>query len=148
MSKKSFDLGSVDTTSASNNPHDVVLRDPFTKKPVGVIWTIVGSESSAAKEYNEDKFNADQRKLAYAKKRGKDIDPPTLQELVEETCKWLTVCSIGWRTDDGDTKINFAGESLEFNVQNCMKVLMHEKSAWIRTQLSENILDLENFTPR
>lgn len=139
---ESFDLDSIDTRIACNKAIEVELVNPATKKPLGIFWSVLGNDSDEAREYNRNQINADGRKAAYAKKRGKDPEVKTIEVLEQETVDWLTICSTGWRSSDGNV-IKYKGELLEFNVPNCRRILT-EKS-FIRQQLSEEILDLENF---
>lgn len=140
--KDTFDLGSIDPTADCNKPYEVELVHPATQKPLGVFWSVLGNQSDVAKEYNREQINRDQRKAAQARKRGKEPELKTLEMLEEETIDWLTVCSTGWRSARGPV-INFEGNMLEFNVANCRMILT--KKPFIRNQLSEAILDLENF---
>lgn len=137
-----IDLGSIDTVSACNKGVEIELRHPATNEPIGIHWTVVGSESDTFKDYMRTKINERIRKEAMARKRGRDPEIKTIEDSEEDTIELLTVCSLGWRT--GDSKvIKFNGADLEFNVQNAKKILAER--AWIRKQLDDAIGDLGNF---
>lgn len=138
----SFDLGNIDTVSACNAGFEVELRHPATNAPLGVFWTVLGSDSDVFRDYIKESANERLRKEAMSRKKGRDVEIKTIQDIEQETINMLTVCSAGWRTGDSQT-ITFKGESLPFNVPNVKKVLT--AMPWVRTQLDEAMSDLANF---
>ena len=144
MSKKNeaFDLGSIDTVAACNKGFEVELKHPATKEPLGIFWSVLGSDSDTVREYTKEKINTNLRKEAAARKKGGEPDVRTVQDFERDSVEFLTICSVGWRTGESNT-IKFRGEDLEFNVPNAKKVLTD--MPWIRKQLDEAINDLENF---
>lgn len=142
MSKKAFDLGSIDTVAACNKGAEIELRHPATNEPLGIFWTVLGTDSDAFREYTKESLNDRIRKEALAKKRGRDVEVRTIEDSEQDTINLLTVCSTGWRSIDKPT-IAFKGEELQFNVANVKRVLT--ELPWIRRQIDEAIGDLENF---
>lgn len=142
MKKQDLDLSTIDTVAACNKGFEVELKHPATNEPLGLYWTVLGSESDAFREFIKETLNTRIRKEAMAKKRGKDLEIRTMDEAEAETIDLLTVCSLGWRSGDKPT-LKFSGEDLAFNVPNVRKVL--QTLPWIRKQLDEAIGDLENF---
>lgn len=138
----SFDLGNIDTVSACNAGFEVELRHPATNAPLGVFWTVLGSDSDVFRDYIKESTNERLRKDAMARKKGRDVEVKTIQDIEQETIDMLTLCSVGWRTGDAQT-ITFKGEILSFNVPNVKKVLT--AMPWIRKQLDEAMSDLANF---
>lgn len=142
MKKKTFDLASIDTVAACNKGVEIELKHPVTNEPIGIFWSILGSDSDVFREYMRELANARIRKEAMARKRGRDSEVDTVEMAEERTIELLTVCSVGWRSAEKPT-ITFKGEELEFNVPNAKKVLVG--LPWVRKQIDEGIGDLENF---
>lgn len=142
MSKKSFDLASIDTVAACNKGFEIELKHPVTQEPLGIFWTVLGSDSDVFRDYLREVTNEKIRKEAMAKKRGRDVEVDTVEVSEERAIELLTVCSVNWRSTDKPT-ITFKDAELEFNVPNVKKVLTG--LPWIRKQIDEGIGDLENF---
>lgn len=139
---ESFDLASIDTVAACNKGYEVELKHPATNEPIGIFWSVLGSDSDTFRDYMKEATNAKLRKDAMARKRGKDVEVRTVEEAEKETIDLLTLCSLGWRSTDSSA-IKFKGEDLAFNVPNVRRVLT--ELPWIRRQIDEAIGDLENF---
>lgn len=137
-----IDLASLDTTAACNQGFEVELKHPATNKPVGIFWKVVGRDSDIFREYIREKANDRIRREAAALKRGKELEVRTVEQAESDNIELMTVCSTGWRTEEGST-LKFNGQELEFNVPNAKAVLT--ALPWIRNQLDAVIGDLENF---
>lgn len=134
---KVLDLSTLDTTTACNAGAKVELRHPSTNEPLGIYINVLGRDSDVFKEYIRQSINDTLRRSALAKKRGRDVDVPTVETQEAETIDLLTVCTTGWEG------IVMKGEALAFNVANVKRV--YTEMAWVRNQINEAIGDLENF---
>lgn len=140
---KGFDLAAIDTATASDKGFELELRHPVTNAATGVFITVLGKDSKVFKDYVRAKANERLRKDMMTRNRGKDNDPPTVEQLERDTIDLLTACTLSWR--DGDAaSITLGGKALEFNEANVRTVYAITP---IRDQVDEAIGDMGNFLP-
>jgi hypothetical protein len=158
-----IDLADLDTAKASDKGAEIELLHPTKQTPLGIFVTVLGKDSEVFRSQVKSDINAAVRKEAFAKKRGKTIDPMTAEEAEEKAVELLVLCTLGWRSEtyeydsngaikleDGKRKvlanepsITLGGEKLSFSVINAKRV--YTDFVWFRRQVDDAIGDLENF---
>lgn len=140
---KTVDLASLSAKDASEKGYELELRHPVSREPLGVFITIVGAESETARNYLRKKANAKLRQEFENQRKGRDEEPPTVEQAEAEAVSLLAACTTGWRTGDAST-VTHGGKALEFNESNA-RFLYGER--WIRSQVDVAWSDLGNFMP-
>lgn len=138
MTKKSaLDLSALDTVAACDKGARIELRHPVTNEPLGVFITVLGKDSQAFRDHLRASINERLRREALAKRRGRDLEPMTVEVGEAEGIDLLVVCTVGWEG------VTYKGQPLEFNVPNART--LYADLPWVRKQVDEAIGDLENF---
>lgn len=137
-----LDLANLDTGVASDNGAEIELLHPTTNAPLDIFISILGKDSQAFREYVKSETNANIRREAMAKRRGREAPSPTAEDIDEKAVELLVLCSTGWRSGDEKT-LTYKGENLPFTVANAKRI--YTEQLWIRRQVDEAIGDLENF---
>jgi len=135
-----MDLSALDMTKFCNNPVRVELKHPITNAPLGIFISVLGKDSDTFREHLRTTVNEKSRKAAMAARRGKEVEPETLEQAEAQGVDLLIVCTVGWEN------VTFEGEDLEFNVPNARRV--YSKLRWIRGQVDNAVDDLELFMNR
>ena len=136
------DIGSIDPIAACNIGTEIELVHPASRAPLGVFWRILGYDSDAYREYTREKINDNLRRASNQKKRGRESTGLTVEESEIIANEVLVVCSAGWRTGKEDV-LKFNGEDLKFSPMNALKVF--KERPWVRKQVDEAVMDIENF---
>ena len=137
MSEKKFDIAELDTTKACDRGAEMELVHPVTGEPLGIYITILGKDSTVFREHIREAVNDRLRREQLARKRGKDLEPETVEKSELEAIELLTLCTKGWRN------MVMGGQELEFTPSNVRKV--YTDYPWIRKQVDEGIANLELF---
>lgn len=140
--KTPVDIGDLDTIEACNSGTEIELKHPTTGEKLGIFVGIVGKDSDVYREFQRKAFNRYLREEALAKKRGKDAQVRTVEDLEDDSLKLLVSCTTSWRTGDQKWML-YKKEQLEFTPENCEMVF--KTRPWIRDQVNEGIGDLELF---
>lgn len=141
--KKPFDLGDLDTASASDKGARVEIVHPVTKDGVGLFVTVLGKHSQVFRDIVKDRVDRRIKEEAQANKRGKEVPPKTADEAERQAIELLAACTLAWDSGEGEPYWTLRGEKLSYNVPNAIKV--YTEILWIREQIDEAIGDLENF---
>ena len=137
-----FDLAAFDTVAASNKGAEVELLD-LNNVSTGIFIKVLGSDSAVWREHINERAN--KRIVAQFKaQRGglKPSDIPTKEEADADAITLLTLCTVGWRTNDNPV-ITFNGEELAFNAVNCARI--YTELPFVRDQVDAFIGDMGNF---
>jgi len=145
-----FDLGNLDTAKFCNVAQEVELKHPITQAPLGVFVPVLGKDSDLFRNHIREQLNAKARKMAQARKRGKDPEVETVEAGEAEGLELLTLCIVEsgkkWRTEvkDGQSvnTVFLNGEHREMTVPNVTMLL---SIVAFRKQIDEAIGDLELF---
>jgi hypothetical protein len=137
VSNKKFDIAELDTTKACDRGAEMELVHPVTAEPLGIFITILGKDSTVFREHIREAVNDKLRREQIARKRGKDLEPDTVEKSEQESIELLTLCTKGWRN------MVMGGHELEFTPANVRKV--YSEYPWIRKQVDEGIANLELF---
>lgn len=153
-----FDIGRLDTSTASDKGASIPIVHPVTKEPVGINIHILGRHSSTFRELVRERINKRVKAEAMAARRGKPLEPKTAEEAEREAVEMLMACTTGWETeifhidekgnrviDKVVPTIKFGEQRLEFSPANAATV--YTKILPIREQVDDAIGDLENFIP-
>lgn len=147
-----IDLADLDTAKASDKGAEIELLHPTKQTPLGIFVTVLGKDSEVFKSQVKSDINAAVRKEAFAKRRGKHVDPMTAEEAEEKAIELLVLCTLGWRSETKDEKgevvaneptITLGSEKLSFSIINAKRV--YSDFIWFRRQIDDAIGDLENF---
>lgn len=134
----SFDLSTLDTTSACDKGAEIELHHPVSNVPLGMFITLIGKDSKEFRDYTRDKTNTRLRKDAMAQKRGKDPEIRTVEAIEAENIELLVLCTKGWRGFIDDD-----GNEVPFNVQNA--IFMYKNFPDIYDSVNSAVGDLDNF---
>lgn len=131
------DLNAIDTVAASNRGAEIQLKHPVTLEPMPAYITVLGKDSDAFKQTFRKKVNGRIAREAIAKKRGQNVEPPTIEDGEEDAIDLLVACTVGWRgLMRGDQAIEFSPEAARD---------LYRSTEWIRTQVDTAIADLALF---
>lgn len=141
-----MDISKLDTVTACNIGAEIELRHPVTQAPLGIFIHILGKDSDVCREHFRNSVNENLRRAALARKRGKDEEIQTFEKSQERGVELLVACTLAWRTvEDGKESptITMKGEAMPYTKENARR--LYESMPWIKTQVDEGIVDLENF---
>lgn len=147
MTKASFlDFETLDTEAASEQPFELELLHPATKKPLGVFISIVGAESGEIKADVRKEINRDRIKEFQAARNKQGVEPETIEEQEADSVRLASKLAKGWRTvTDGKSEpvVIWKGEKLDFSSDNLTRWLL--QFSWARVQILDASRDLGNF---
>ncbi len=141
-----FDISALDTKTASNEGAEFELKHPVGNKPLGVFWSVLGTDSDVFQGIVKDRSDEDSRRAAMAARAGDELPVRTSDQIEARNVELLAAVSTGWRTQVGDKSepvLILAGQRLEFNVPNVTKVL--REFPQIRKQVDKAVGDLSLF---
>lgn len=141
-----LDLSSLDTVAACDAGAEIELLHPVNKTPLGIFIKVLGKDSAVFKGHLRQSLNDRLAKQASAKRRGKDLEPSTIEDGEREGLEALAVCTVGWWSVDGEERvptIKFRGQDLPFTRENVK--MLYAALPWIKQQVDEGIGDLANF---
>lgn len=144
---KTTDLATFSTAAACEKGFDLELRHPVTREGLGVFITVAGQDSTAFRDHARRKANEALRRQFEAKRRGKDADAPTMEQIEADAIELLVAVTLGWRTEAGgksEPVIVWAGDRLECTPDNARRLY---RERFIREQVDEAVGDLANFLP-
>lgn len=139
-----FDFAALDLAEKCDAPFEFELKHPATEEPLGVFFSVVGSESATFQDYVRNKANEARRRNAKGKAEIITVEDETAM-LIDA----VVACLKGWRTvKDGksDPVVILAGEALTFSPDNARKLLGNPGFAWAVRQINAATGDLGNFT--
>lgn len=133
-----LDLGVTNLSQMAEAGYEFELELPGTRQKLGAFITVRGSQSAVVKNFAKKKFTEQQGKELIERKRGRQLDPPTIEELEQMAVDSACVRVKSWRG------ITEGGNEVECTPEN-MKRVMREHS-WIRELVIEESDNLGNFT--
>jgi hypothetical protein len=136
---KPLDLASLDLAAAAEKGFELELLHPVTQAPLGVFITLVGKDSPTFRDHVRRGANDQLRKQAVSKRRGAEIEVPTIEKMESDMIELLSLCATGWRN------LTYKGVELPFSTVNA-KVIFTDLP-WIREQVDQAVGDIENFFP-
>lgn len=132
-----FDLTKNNLSEKAEAGYTFELTIPEIQEKTGAFITVRGVQSPKVKAHSRRVFSQMQQKEHVAKKRGKDLEPMTLDEAEDMAIDAAFVRMIGWKGVEEN------GKALEFNEENVKRVL--REHSWIREQVLAESDQLTNF---
>lgn len=132
-----FDLIKNNLSEKAECGYEFELLIPEVQEKTGAFITVRGVQSAKVKQYSRKKFNEMQHKEHMAKKRGKDLDPMTLDEAEDMAVESALIRIISWKGFEED------GKEVKFTEENARRIL--KDHPWIREQILAESDMLSNF---
>jgi len=109
------------------------LRD----RPLGVFFTVRGTDSEAVRAFLGQQLQDDLQREIQARKRGREVDPKSLDLRVAEAIDLAVVATIGWENiTANDTPVPFSPDEARS---------LYRDFSWIRAAVIREALDPGNF---
>lgn len=106
-------------------------------RPIGATITVVGVRSRQVREHARRQYARAQAREVAARKRGKDADPLTLDEIDESLTETAIVYTAGWEGFERD------GQPLPFSPEAARE--LYTAHPWLRDRVIAEGQDLGNF---
>jgi hypothetical protein len=133
-----LDLSQKNFSVSAEAGFEFELKLP-TGEATGAFVTVRGEQSKIVKQYGRRKFSEMQMKEQAAKRRGKEVEPMSLDDIEELSVESAIVRIIGWKG------ITNAGKEVPFSKEAATEIL--KEHSWIREQVMEESNNLHNFRP-
>jgi hypothetical protein len=144
-------LAALNTKETADQGIDVEILHPKTNIPIGIVVTVLGTDSEAFRAITRKQQN--RRTENMRNRRGSST--LTAEELEAENLNTLTACTKAWCTveqDDNGVETNRRdeievtdGEWLKCTPENVKRVYADAGFAWLREQIDREIGDRTNF---
>ena len=134
-----FDLSKVNLQASSEVGHEFQLKLPDGTPIDGVFIKVRGANSKIALDLQKKKFNEHQVRQSMAKKRGKEPDPLTIDEVDALSVETAVARTISWRGFEQD------GKPIPFSKEEAERIYSDPGFAWIREQVLEESNIVSNF---
>ncbi|API58099.1 hypothetical protein BSL82_01295 [Tardibacter chloracetimidivorans] len=134
--KAGFDLSSIALSDAAT---EIELTHPITSERLGIFVSVYGKHSSAFQDYTRRKANESLKRMAAQRRRGKDEEPPTVEQIESDAVDLLVACTAGWRGMVLD------GAELAFSAEAARKLYLDKRFPFIREQVDEAVGDTQAF---
>ena len=145
MSKPApFDFTTLDIATAAEVPFEFELEHPESKEGHGVFLSVIGAESGTFQGHLKQEGNRARKRAFEGQRKGKNAEPPTVEEDEEAVLKALAICIKGWRTGT-EPVIVWGADRLECTPDNAFRWLKHFR--WVREQVNKATGELTNFLP-
>ena len=132
-----LDLKVTNLSALSEAGYEFELKLPDTNLGTGGFITVRGSNSPKVKEHGKKAFSTMQMKETMAKRKGRDLDPMSLDEAEEMAVESALVRIINWRG------ITEGKDELKFEPDTARRIL--KEHDWIRSQIIDESDALANF---
>ena len=144
-----MDLSTLDTTQACAATFELELKHPTTNEPLGMFIECRGRDSADVLSVSRKQVNEYLRKNFTAQRKGRDEEPPTVEDGTEKGVRILVAATVAWfERDDKGKRVDgftFGGERLTLTPDEAAKLYANPGFAWLRSQLDEAVGDLGNF---
>jgi len=131
-----MDLATLDTRAGANAGFDVELKHPDSGDPIGAVIRVYGADSDA---YKDKQLTQQRERLEKLARKGR-VQPPTPEQLEQQSIELLAAATDGWQG------LEIGGKPVEFN--RAAAVQLYGDYPWIREQVDAAIHDRANFLPR
>mgnify|MGYP000440936567 CR=1 FL=1 len=133
----SFDLGKSNLTKLSSVGCEFELVVPEVSEATGIMMKVRGEKSAEVQAFAKRMYNQIQFKEAAAKRKGKPVEPMSLDEAEDYAVEAAMVRLIGW------TNMKEDGVEVPYNKENAERIL--REHPWIRDCIIEEAQNLGNF---
>lgn len=131
------DLTALDTVGAANRGAELQLKHPLTQEPLDAFITILGRDSDTFQQAFRRKVNARAAREAITRKRGRDVEPPTLEDHEADALDLIVACTTGWRgLSQGSDPLDFSADAAR---------TLYTSHPWIKAQVDAAMSDLAVF---
>jgi hypothetical protein len=127
------DILSFDAVSEAEHGFDFELKGPDGMTGSGVTLTVIGKHADVVQAWNRKYLNGLIREQEMAKKRGKDVEPKSIEELRAQNIEGACLRVIGWKN-----------VTQEFSTE-LLKAALLRNPHWL-DQIVEASDDAGNFT--
>lgn len=133
----SFDLSKNNFSQKAEAGFEFELTLPETFEPTGAFITVRGDNSPAVKAFGRRKFQEFQQREAVAKRKGKEVEPMTIDDAEELSVENAVIRTISFR--------GFAenGKEIAFSKEEAERI--YTEHAWIREAVIQESSNLRNF---
>jgi hypothetical protein len=128
----SIDITSFDAVKSAGNPIKVEMKHP-DGSPTGVTFSIIGKNADPVIQLTKKYLRKMQSDEVLAKRRGKPVEPSSVEELEEQGIDLASVRVVGWD-----------GVKQSFDV-NLLKSVLRKNPHWVQAIIDESNDD-GNFT--
>lgn len=135
----SFDLRKTNLGELSEAGQEFQVMLPEINEGTGAFITVRGGQSATVKKFARRKYSEAKHREMVAKKRGKDVEEPSIEELEEMATESAAIRIISWRGFEED------GQVVECTPENVRRILTEH--SWIRDQVITESDTLANFIP-
>lgn len=132
-----LDLKKTDIAAISEEGYKFQLLLPEVKTPLDAWITVRGANAQKVKDFAKKKFSEMQRLEVIAKRKGKDVDPMTLDEAEEMAIDSAALRVKAW---EGICEGKVEVPCDEENIKRILK-----QHAWLREAILEASDNLANF---
>lgn len=137
VGENTVDLLALDTAVAMSQSAACHIINPLTKQETGAKIYLFGSDSERVQNYINGEANAQLRREADLRARGKTPEAPTVEKAIDRAIELLIVATDRWEG------VSFGGETnVTFTVAKARELY---KVKFIREQLQEFMGEIENF---
>lgn len=127
-----MDVSKLNTTTASNTPHTLKLRNPYTNEVI--------KDGDKFLELNLLGIKSDMAKNASAEQKRKKSDEMTDEQSAKVGAEFLAKLTTGWSDN-----FEIGDEKLKFTFENAVKLYLAED--WIANQALNFVTNLRNYDP-
>ncbi|MEN9924152.1 MAG: hypothetical protein RL268_278 [Pseudomonadota bacterium] len=142
-----FDLAALNT--ATEAVHELELLHPDTKEPMGLFIAHKATASPSVQEVANRQANRMLRKQFASQRKGKDEEPPTIEQYKSNAAEILAAATVRWFERDAKGKeidgFPFGPERKLFSPEAAQELYANPGFIWLRDQLNEAVDDLGNF---
>jgi hypothetical protein len=132
-----LDLKKTNLAESAELGHEFELLLPESQDKTGGFITVRGRMSPVVRNHAKRKYTEFMQREAQAKRKGKEVEPMSIDEAEDSAIDNAIVRIIGWRGIGKD------GVELPFNKENAEAVL--REHTWIRDQVMDESDNLLNF---
>lgn len=132
-----MDLKDVNIAEQCEKGYEFELLLPEIKTPTGAFITVRGLQAKSVRSWARREYAELQQRELVAKRRGREVDPISLEEGEDYMVESAVQRIIGWR------EIKDGGVPVEFSADSARRIL--KEHSWIRDQVIQESDLLGNF---
>lgn len=132
-----LDLKKTNLAESAEAGYEFELLLPESQEKTGGFVTVRGRMSPVVRNHAKRKYTEYTQREAQAKRKGKELEPMTIEEAEDQAVENAIVRIIGWKGIGKD------GVEIPFTKENAESVL--REHTWIRDQVMEESDNLLNF---
>ena len=134
-----LDLSKVNLSKISEEGFEFELTFPKTGEGLKAFVIVRGENSPVVKAYGRRKYSEFKMREQVAKRKGKEVDDLSLDELEDMAVEGAVLRTIGWRG------VAENGKEIPFTKEEAARI--YKEHPWIREQVMEESQNILNFRP-